>query len=136
MFSSLDNPLVFLFYSTWSNLPTTRCEYRHVSIGYSNGEFRSTNDWGISTTESSNLSWWFTIIHSIIFRSERRWWFERENRWKIWMGSYPLDSSMNWSDFRDLFLPIISPGSYSRPHLQRWFNLFDRNQTGFIKPDQ
>ena len=60
----------------------------------------------------------------------------RENCWKILIGSYPLDSSMNWSDFRDLFLPIISPGSYSRQHLQRWFNLFDRNQTGFIKPDQ
>ncbi|CAM2724985.1 unnamed protein product [Rotaria socialis] len=42
------------------------------------------------------------------------------------------DSFINWIEFRDSFLPIITSGYYSKYTIERWFDLFDSNHNGLI----
>lgn len=58
----------------------------------------------------------------------------RNNSFQI--HSRSLDFFIDWSEFRDLFLPIILPGCYSRQHLRRWFDLFDINRVHIITQEQ
>lgn len=40
-------------------------------------------------------------------------------------NSIPLDPLIDWTEFRDTFLPIIGNGCYTTDDLKRWFNILD-----------
>lgn len=47
-----------------------------------------------------------------------------------------LDSLINWIEFRDLFLPMINNGYYSKNNIKKWFEIIDTNETGIITTEQ
>ncbi len=47
-----------------------------------------------------------------------------------------LDSSIDWIEFRDIFLPIVNNGYYSKNNIKKWFEIFDTNENGIITTDQ
>lgn len=46
--------------------------------------------------------------------------------------SLPLDPQITWSEFRNLFLPIVNDGLFSKEDLIRYFRILDLNQQGFL----
>ncbi|CAF3803794.1 unnamed protein product, partial [Adineta steineri] len=46
------------------------------------------------------------------------------------------DSFINWIEFRDIFLPIITNGLYTKQSIQQWFDIFDTNRNGIITQEQ
>ncbi|CAM4782059.1 unnamed protein product [Rotaria magnacalcarata] len=46
------------------------------------------------------------------------------------------DSLINWIEFRDSFLPIITSGHYSKYTIERWFDVFDSNHNGLITREE
>ncbi|CAF4146048.1 unnamed protein product, partial [Rotaria sp. Silwood2] len=62
--------------------------------------------------------------------------FERKFFNLFSIKSIYLDSFINWIEFRDVFLPIVSNGYYSINGIQRWFDIFDINHDEIITQEQ
>ena len=50
--------------------------------------------------------------------------------------AFCLDSSIDWIEFRDLFLPMVSNGYYSKINIKKWFELIDTHEHGIITTEQ
>ena len=43
---------------------------------------------------------------------------------------------IDWSEFRDVFLPLVNGGMFSREDLVRWFEILDTNHSAILGQEQ
>lgn len=43
---------------------------------------------------------------------------------------------IDWFEFRDVFLPFVNGGMFSREDLGRWFEILDVNHNAILGQDQ
>jgi len=44
--------------------------------------------------------------------------------------------TIDWQEFVEIFLPIVTNGLYSKDMIQKWFDIFDTNHSGKITLEQ
>lgn len=53
-----------------------------------------------------------------------------------YFSSFYLDYFINWTEFRNIFFPIVNDGMVSKDDIERWFDILDENHNQMITQEQ